>query len=59
MPSNPCSGRIHSGSAEHCLLEPDVGGLFAAEEAAPPEARVVERLQEVTALQDTGDDATS
>jgi hypothetical protein len=43
---------------QHCLLEPDVGGLFAAEEAAPPEARVVERLQEVTALQDTGDDAT-
>jgi hypothetical protein len=43
---------------EHCLLEPDVGGLFAAKEAAPPETRVVERLQEVTALQDTGDDAT-
>ncbi len=43
---------------QHFLLEPDVGGLFAAEEAAPPEARVVERLQEVTALQDTGDDAT-
>ncbi len=43
---------------EHCLLEPDVGGLFAAEEAAPPETRVVERLQKVTALQDTGDDAT-
>ncbi len=26
---------------EHCLLEPDAGGLFAAEEASPPEARVV------------------
>ena len=40
-------------------LGPDVRRLLAAQEAAPPEARVVQRLQEVAALQDRGDDTVT